>query len=103
MAEVCPEPYDAAVAAALVDGVKEPAAPMARVKMDSRLERGADREAACVFVDESEGRCCDCFLGERFLAMVNLVEREEERRSLPEPDTPWGGGEAEAEGRIAAR
>lgn len=43
--------------AALLEEAKEPAAPIARVRMDPRLARGADVEAACaVLVDESEGR-----------------------------------------------
>ena len=42
---------------ALFEEAKEPAAPIVRVKMDPRLARDADVEAACaVLVDESEGR-----------------------------------------------
>lgn len=65
----------------------EPATPIARVRMESRLGRDADRAVTCVLADESDGRCCVCFFGERVaLPMVNLAERVVERRSLPEAD-----------------
>lgn len=91
------------MAAPLLDEVNELETPMARFKMDSRLERSEDRDAECALaVDESEGRCWSCFFGDRFLPIPNLLAREEERRSLPEPVMPCGGGEAEAEARLAA-